>query len=39
MQNNDWRRDHMWVGKGVPAMLAFLGVFALAWVVVNWAGG
>ncbi len=34
----DWRRDHMWVGKGVPFWLAALAIAALAWAAVNWLG-
>jgi hypothetical protein len=35
---SDWRRDHMWVGKGVPFWLAVLGIAALAWVGATWFG-
>jgi hypothetical protein len=28
----DWRRDNMWVGKGVPFWLALLAIAGTAWI-------
>jgi hypothetical protein len=32
----DWRRDHMWVGKGVPFWFAVLAIAGIAWALATW---
>jgi len=31
----DWRRDNMWLGKGVPFWLVLPAIVGIAWVAVQ----
>lgn len=39
MKREDWRRENMWVGKGVPAWLALVGICGLALAAALWRAG